>query len=302
MRYGLWARVVRAADDGGAGGGNPVAPAAGGEGGRLAAAAGAPVNPAVPANPAKPAPGTPPQNPAPAQLYRPEGIAEHYLGKTDQETIDGLWKAVKGYRDADAKRGPMPKAAEEYTFAAPDALKGYFTKPEDPAMKAAQAAALKHGLSTAQYQGFISDVFAPLVEAGALAPPFDPLAELKSISKALGHAETRDGAAATQKAVGEADAYAKGLAQQLGLDETMTASLAALADTAAGTVFFTKLAGVMGNKGPQLGGAGAVAGPVSKEDLRAWSQKPEIDPNSPKYDERERSRYDEAYRKFYGGK
>lgn len=39
----------------------------------------------------------------PAAPYKPEGIADNLLGKTDQETIDNLFKAHKGARDAIAK-------------------------------------------------------------------------------------------------------------------------------------------------------------------------------------------------------
>ena len=99
----LHGMILRSPEDGGAGGG---APPAGGEGG------GAGDPPPVEGQNGDGGAGDPPPNEgqaAPGEVYRPEGLAEHLLGTTDQETIDRMAAALNGYRKRDGERG-VPEA------------------------------------------------------------------------------------------------------------------------------------------------------------------------------------------------
>lgn len=231
---------------------------------------------------------------------RPDWVPEQFGGKDAEEALKKAVDAWKGYRDKDAQRGPVPKEAAGYTYEPPDALKPYFGKADDPAMKAAQVAAAKHGMTLPQFQGFLSDTFGALAEAGALPKPFDAKSELDGVAKTLNLGSDQAGRAELAKVVTESAAFAEGLAGQLKLGDGAKNILLALADTGEGIVLLNALKGHMGSRGPQVDGRGN-NGAVTKEDLQAWSGKPEIDPKSPKFDQRERERYDAAYKRLHGG-
>lgn len=84
------------------------------------------------AKPAAPAagaeqPGSPAAQPgaAPANsdnLYRPAGMPDHLVGASNNETIDNLYKAVDGFRKAQAEKG-VPESAAGYTIDLPDEVK-----------------------------------------------------------------------------------------------------------------------------------------------------------------------------------
>lgn len=63
----------------------------------------------------------PPENNTSAggSSYRPEGIPDHMVGATDQETIDKLFKAVDGFRKTRGESG-IPDTPEGYTFEFPE--------------------------------------------------------------------------------------------------------------------------------------------------------------------------------------
>ena len=56
------------------------------------------------------------------ELYKPEGLPDHYLGGNDQETIDKLYRAVDGFRKEQSKKG-YPSSAEDYDQVFDDDLK-----------------------------------------------------------------------------------------------------------------------------------------------------------------------------------
>ena len=95
----------------------------------------APISPGQPATPAPavtdppaagaPAAGQAPADPGASAAYRPEGLPDHLLGKDERETIDKLFKAYGGAREAIAKFGAVPEAPDKYEFTPAEAVAPY---------------------------------------------------------------------------------------------------------------------------------------------------------------------------------
>jgi len=102
------------------------------------------------------------------QIYRPDGIADHLVGTTDQDTIDRLLKAYKGSRDELAKGKNVPDDADGYTLDVPDDVKEKILRPDedgnDPVLAKFKDIAHKHGLSQETFQDVITDLYAGVME------------------------------------------------------------------------------------------------------------------------------------------
>lgn len=99
-------------------------------------------------------------------VYRPEGIADHLVGKTDQETIDNLHKTVANFRKDLSKKG-VPENPDGYELDLPDDLKDkvlHLDKDgKDPAFEAIKPIAHKYGIPKDALSGFISEVYPALL-------------------------------------------------------------------------------------------------------------------------------------------
>lgn len=115
----------------------------------------------------------------PPAPYRPEGLADTYAGKTDQETIDKLWGDI-------ANRPKAPENAEGYALTVTDALKGVIDPANDTVLPIYAKAALKHGLTQEQYQGIVEDVYGGMAEAGLIQQPVNPDDEFRKLSDGRG--------------------------------------------------------------------------------------------------------------------
>jgi len=136
----------------------PAAPAAGDSTAKPAAAAapandgGAPPATAAADPAAKSAAGGEPAADHAGVPYKPEGLPEHLLGKTDKETIENINKAYKGAREELGKKGnKAPETPDAYTLTLPDDLKGKVisldASGKDPVFEALKPALHKAGLS-----------------------------------------------------------------------------------------------------------------------------------------------------------
>jgi hypothetical protein len=290
--------------DGGAGGG-----AAGGDGsgavgdggaGAAAAAAGAPSGAAA------------------DQLYRPEGMADQFLGKSNNETIDNLHKAVDGYRKRDSERA-VPENVEAYAqfdmdklgADVPDAVKAHLPDlAKDPAYKAAAEAFKAAGVPVPAMQAGLLAAFKAMSDAGILEAPIDDAKEraalLPESAKALPKAQQdaaidarlqanedfitlmmkpgADGKARLDKAVGEN-------------------ALLMLMDTAVGNQFLEFVQGLATGAGiaqPNAGTGGAPAGSTEREQLRQALAAPEMNPQHPQFDRGKYDELDARYKRVIG--
>lgn len=106
-------------------------------------------------------------DPAPSgDVYRPEGLADHYVGGTDQETIDKLHKAVDGFRKQQAKakdeekQAKAPETPDGYELELSDEIKSRFIIPgedgKDPIFEKAKELAHKADIPADAFQEFMA--------------------------------------------------------------------------------------------------------------------------------------------------
>lgn len=106
---------------------------------------------------------------------KPEGFPDEYWdedskGPNAQALFDALQKQEKIAKDLRAKMGKgahkPPEKPEQYTFK-PSEKSAEHIKDGDPLVVAAQKVAHKHGLSQAQYEGFMADIVDNMVDMAA---------------------------------------------------------------------------------------------------------------------------------------
>jgi len=309
----LWQQILlRSPEDGGAGGGND----GGAGGGKLAAAAGGAGAGAGDGGAGgqggdgqsgSGGQGDGQGNGDGAQPYFPNGMPEHLRGKDEKETLDKLFGAFDGYRQRDATRGKVPDNADGYTFTPSEVLKPFFANEKDPAMASARAAAHKHGITGPQFEGFVNDVYTPLVEKGLIPKPYDPHDELDKLGKALGvsYDRTKQGGAGNEqiaRIATEAHATATNLVATLDLKDSAAALVESWADEADGVLVLRAIQGAFKERGLQLGGQPGGDGGWTKDKLKQMDGDPRIDPDSPRYDKGLRQQYDDAYKRIYGSR
>jgi hypothetical protein len=163
--------------DGGGGGGAAPASGSGEPGAAATPPAGASSSPS-------PSAGDPPaggsQAPAGGDIYKPDGLADHMLGKSNNETIDNMKKALEGYRDRDAAN-KVPDNVEAYgVFEGdiPDTVKPHLeTLSSDPLSARMQQFALENRVPVQVYQGMVKQFLSVSAEMGLMEPVVDEKAE-----------------------------------------------------------------------------------------------------------------------------
>lgn len=230
-----------------------------------------------------------------AKVYDPGGLPDGMLGKTDRETVDNLLKAYKNARKAigDAKPKGVPKDAEEYAIEADgdedviaEALNAEGNK---EIMAGVRAAALKHGLSKAQFAGFVRDV---MVSAKEMA--IDGAGEEFNLEAEVEELGGRQKAGALINGI---SGWLTGLHSQGVLSEADLEEAKIMAGTAKGLRVMSKLRDLSGEKPiPLHAAAGAVK---SKDELNAMLADPRYMGDGPEA-EKYRAEVDAEFQKFYG--
>jgi hypothetical protein len=106
------------------------------------------------------------------------------LGKTDQETMDKMQLALKGYREKD---GTVPESPDAYkAFGDVDAAIKPFvdTIVADPLFNRLTEKAKERGIPLATFQGLTTDLLALGAEMGIYEPPIDVAAERAALTPA----------------------------------------------------------------------------------------------------------------------
>jgi hypothetical protein len=249
----------------------------------------------------------------------PEGLDAALAGKSDQETIDNLFKVNKGYRDRDAAR-VVPATAEAYGTIDADRLVTDLkldaaVKPhlagldKDPIMTAVGKFALERKIPAADVQGIVAVAYAEAQKAGVLEPPVDAAAErallIPESAKALPKAQ-QDAAIEARL---EHNVDFNKLLSAPGADgkpqlpaDVADHALLMLMDTAKGNQFIEFISGKLqgGDKSQPLNAGGHQAGGVTAESLRARRALPENTAGDPKFNKASYDQLDADYKKFYG--
>lgn len=309
--------------EGGGGGGAPAAgapaaaaPAAAAPSSAPPAASAAPSSAAAGSPPASPSPGgEPPAGAAPVapagSVYRPEGLPDHMLGKSDSETIDNMKKALDGYRarDADQKIPDDPKAYAEFSGEIPETIKPHIEKlTGDPLYDRVASTAAKLKLSVPQYQGLVMEMMSASAEMGLLEPPINEAAEKAAlVPESARHLPETEQKAAREKRMTENFAYLDQMVA-LGKDKGGLSQDAAdyakamLGDTARGHEFieFLRGQGAGGHKGPAMEFNGGAGRADPKAEISRRAALPENTWGNPKFDQQSYDQLQADRRKVYG--
>lgn len=237
----------------------------------------------------------------PVTAYRPEGLPDHLTGKTNEETIDRLFKAFDGYRRGDAERGVVPKEVAGYAFDASDKLKPYVANfDKDPLFRAVKDKAHAAGLTDKQFKAFVPAVLEDWIATGLIEAPVDGNAQLAELlpesARNLPEPEQK---AAIERRITTNIAWADQAGANKILPEGVSEFLsqAAASDPRAHKLI-EWLRGASRETTPAMGGRAAAN--TSEADLAARLKDPRYDHRSPKYDRAFVSETDGLFRKHYG--
>jgi hypothetical protein len=215
-------------------------------------------------------------------FYRPDGIPQHLLGETPEQTLDKLFGAYKGARDELAKGKPAaPEKPEEYKLEiGEDAAKQFPIAEDDPALGVLRQTAHEAGLTQEQF-GVFGKFVDMLVDKGLVEKPYDSDAVMKSLVPEGFKGTDEQKLARGAQRVSELDSWIKADTRfsdqernELRLLTTSKEGVAALEKIRAGSV----------TQSVNPGG-GQPAGGVSKATLDARVADPRNNFMDPKYDE-----------------
>lgn len=298
----LHGMILRSPEDGGAGGG---APPAGGEAG------GAGDPPPDEGQNGDGGAGDPPPDDgqaAPGEVYRPEGLAEHLLGTTDQETIDRMAAALNGYRKRDGERG-VPEAVEQYAAFGedvPEALAPHISAlSKDTAFQQVSKAALERGIPVGDFQAMTVALYSVAQEMGVLEPPLDADAEKAALTpENAKHLSPQEQATARNQRMESNFAFIDLLAQRAGENgpgkEVFDYVKTELGDSAKGHRFMEWMRSQMGGdrSNEPTGGGNGAGGNDPREALAARAALPENTPGDPKFNRASYDKLQEDYQRL----
>ncbi len=292
----LLSKIVFNAPDGGGGGAPLAAPAPAG-------GAGDPPAPGPAGGDAPPSPsaGDPPAgagDPPAGEFYRPKDLPDHLLGKDQNETMDKLATALKGYRERDTNNGvpETPDAYAEFKGEISESVKPHLeTLTKDPLFSRVSDKALELRVSVPQYQALVHEFMSVSAEMGLLEPVVDEMAERAALvpdaSKHLTPAEQQQ---AVEKRMNDNYAYLDAMVARgaegggLTKDDAEFAK-AMLGDSAKGHRFFEWLrsatGGGAGGTGPRMESPGP-GGLDPRVELSRRSALPENTWGNPKFDQK----------------
>ncbi len=207
---------------------------------------------------------------APA-AYWPEGLPDtlnELKGANDRETIEKLTGHLK-----DAPRAP--EKPDGYTVALPEEFtKRFGDLSDDDVMPIWRQVAHKNGLTDAQFNGAISELYTELSERGLIDEPINPQSELEKLMPKHGDAASRT-AQASARINGVASTI-DGLVTRKWLTKTEGNIVLALAARADGVVALEKLFKAAGQNGLQGGGTADPHNGLSQHERQMRSMFPSM--------------------------
>lgn len=260
--------------------------------------------------------GTPPAAAAdPAAggaFYRPDGVPDHLVGKDQNETLDKIYGALKGYRERDAQAG-VPEKADAYAeFAGeiPETVKPHLeTLKGDPLFARLNEKALALRVPASTYQGLVQEFISVSAEMGLMEPIVDAQAERAAlVPVSAAHLSPAEQGQAVEKRMNENFAFLDALVAQgadkggLSKDDADFAR-AMLGDSAKGHRVFEWMrtaagAGGDGGNGPAF--SSAPAGQDHRAELQRRAALPENTWGNPKFDQKSYDQLLADRRKFFG--
>lgn len=240
--------------------------------------------------------GAPPSG-QPAAPYFPDGLQDNLRGQSDQETIDLMATALKGYRERDSTVDRPDNADGYLNFEGlddklvrlDDKFKPYFDSfANDPGIKAAAEVALKHGISRPAFLEGLQAALSGLSEAGVLEPMVDFEAERQALLPDAARSLSPDQQnAAIDRRMNDNLAFVELMVSNRNLPKEAGeyASLM-LADSAKGHLFLEWMRNTIqggGGAGPGAHGQGG-GGSITHAQLKERQSDPRNNPNDMKFD------------------
>lgn len=234
-----------------------------------------------------------------AQLHKPDGLPEHLIGQSDQETIDRLANAYKGARDelAKGKSPDVPEKADAYTFEWPEALKGSIAE-DDQAVATFREIAHEHGFTQQQIDA-VPKFFEKMAEKGLIEQPIDNNALLESLAPADFKGSATDKQVRGAQRLTAADSWVKQLTEAQGYTDGMKNELRLLTTSADGVAVIESL--MRGGMTQSVQPGGQPEPSFTKAELEARVADPRNDSSNPKYQPDFAERTTAMFKEFYPG-
>ncbi|MBS1180437.1 MAG: hypothetical protein H6Q99_317 [Proteobacteria bacterium] len=244
-------------------------------------------------------PALKPDAKAAPKIYRPDGLPDHLLGGTDQETIDKLFSQNKGFRDDTAKRGAVPRDATTYDLAlSDDAKAAWKVADDDKAVGLIKEVAHEYGLTDKQ-AGVFGKFLDVAMERGIIPKPIAPDALFTSLAPA--DAAPGDAVSLGERRYLDAEVYLNTLGDTLGFSEDERRDTLMMATTKGGLRLIERMmrsAGV--ETSVTVEGRGKAGGEITPESLRARQADERNNRSSAKFDQSFQAETDRQYKAFYG--
>jgi len=223
-----------------------------------------------------------------AGVYRPDGIEEHLLGQSNEETIDKVLARMNGLRSELAKKGPeaagRPEKPDGYQWNWSDRVKASGTiAGDDQAVKAFAEIAHEHEFSQKQIDA-IPKFFDTLVEKGMIDAPFDANKLLEDLAPDTYRGSPEERRTKGSERLGAAEAWIKQLTAQQGFDEQMKGEMRLLTTSTAGVKVLERLMNAGTNPSFMAGGGNGPQPAVTQQTVEARLADPRNDAMNPKFD------------------
>lgn len=232
----------------------------------------------------------------PAHL--PQEFLKPFLGKSNEETIDQMAKALKGFREAQSKQEPVPEKPDGYKPEWADNVKGLVADLGDDALfKEAIAAAHAAGLTNTQFNKLFNGLFGAMMTMDIIEKPVNVEEEKMKLAPPEARdlpAKERD--AAIQRRVETNMAYVETLAGD-GLDKE---AAEALKIELAAFPALNALVELMRQPGTQPATGGRQPQGVTQDVIDQRMQDPRSRWGDPKYDPSFVQETDKMMRQLYG--
>lgn len=243
-------------------------------------------------------------------MFRPEGLPDHLLGKTNEETLTNVFKAFDGLRRNEGERGAVPKDAAGYKLDFGDKVKPYVTNfDKDPVYKETLAIAHEAGLTDKQLNKFLPKLLEKMVDGGLVEAPVDANAQLLSLAPPGQYADDKAKSAAAAKRVNDniawVDVAKSDEHKTFGSNSKQIGEFlaAAVASDPRAHLAIEWLRGKENPVGPAInlgGGGGGGGGGLSDADLQARLNSPKNNPNHNEFDRAYAQETDRLYQQRYG--
>lgn len=231
------------------------------------------------------------------KIYRPEGLPDHMLGKTDQETIDLVAKAYKGARDELAKGSDVPKTADDYVLEIPEDMKDKVIQPgedgKDPFLEILKPLAHKHNIGQKAFQDFGIE-FSKAVQ--------EKLASVEQDEDALADFEYKEygGMDKAKPVVDGVSVWAQGLKNQGKLNDADIKEINLMSTHSQGLKTLSKLREMTGEKPIPVNMDGKQSGKEITEDtLNSRVADPRYQAGNPKFDPAFHKETTQMFQEFY---